>query len=421
MPAALSSVAHLLLAVAFLEIGGGLQGVLIPVRAHLEGFSTQSIGLLGTAYYIGFVAGCLAIPALVERVGHIRAFSGFAALAAATFLVYGLVPSVPVWLLLRLVFGFSFAGVYMAVESWLNERATTETRGRVLAFYLITSWIAAIAGKLVFGWSDPQDFLPFALVSIGICLAVVPVAFTTQAPPGPTPRTRLRVKELYAISPVGLIGCLVLGLANGAFWSLVPIYAQSRGLGTFDIGLFLSATVLGGALTQWPVGKWSDRADRRLVIALVCFAAALVAGALILQDKGEPMVVLALAFVFGGCALPLYGLCVAHANDQVPNDAFIQVSGDLLMMFGIGAIFGPYLASVVMSALGALGLFVFSGGFYLALACFAAVRMRRRPTIPAAEKSAFVATPRTTQAILPLDPRAPMEEAEAADTGMAAR
>jgi MFS family permease len=205
MPASLLSIVHLLVATAFLEVGSGLQGVLIPIRAQLQEFSTRSIGLLGTAYYAGFVLGCVLAPPVLRRVGHIRAFSGFASLAAAAFLAHEFVVTVPVWLGLGVIIGFCFAGLAMTIESWLNDRATSENRGRILAAYMVTSWVAVIGGKLIFAWSDPSQFVPFALVSICICLSVVPVVSTTGVAPAPAPRSRLRVREILALSPVGLV------------------------------------------------------------------------------------------------------------------------------------------------------------------------------------------------------------------------
>ena len=406
MPSALLPIVHLLLAVAFLEIGGGLQGVLVPIRAQMEGFSTQAIGLLGAAYYLGFVLGCLYVPALMHRVGHIRAFSGLAALAATVFLVHELTQAVPVWLGLRLIAGVCFAGLYMAVESWLNGRATTATRGRVLAAYLVVGYLAIVAGKLVFAWTDPADFLPFALVSIGVCLAVLPVAFTTGTAPDLVARSRLRVRELYETSPVGLVGCLAVGAANGAFWSMGPIYADLRGLSTMGIGLFISAAVLGGAAAQWPLGKWSDQTDRRKVMVAACVASAVAATALVLNTGADTPATFALAFLFGAGSLPLYGLCVAHANDHAPEESFVEVSGNLLLMFGLGAVAGPYLAALLMTAAGPDGIFLFTAGAHLLLAGFAILRIGRRRPVAEAEKAAFVVLPKTTQAVLPLDPRA---------------
>ena len=401
----LFAISYLLLTVLFFQLGSGLQGILVPIRAQLEGFSTLSIGLLGTAFYLGFVIGCLLIPTLIQRVGHIRVFSGFAALAATAFLLHDFVITLPVWFGLRLAIGICFSGLYIAVESWLNDQATTGTRGHILGTYMLISWVAVIGGKLLFAGIDPGGIYPFALVSVGICLAIVPVAFGTGPAPAPAMEKPLRLIELYRISPVGLIGALSIGATNGAFWTLGPIYAQSLGLASLQIGLFMSAAVFGGALTQWPLGRWSDWVDRRRIIAGSCLTAVLAAGALALEDKSNEFIILTLALVFGAGALPLYALCLAHANDLAPSENFIQVSRDLLMVFGVGAILGPYLGAWFMTISGPIGLFLFTGGIHLALTGFTLARIWKRSPVPETEKTPFVSVPRTTQAILGLDPR----------------
>jgi len=402
----LFAISYLLLTVLFFQLGSGLQGILVPIRAEMEGFSTPSIGLLGTAFYLGFVIGCLWVPALLQRVGHIRVFSGFAALAAAAFLLHDFVITVPVWFGLRVAIGFCFSGLYMAIESWLNDQATTGTRGHILGTYMLVSWVAVIGGKLLFAGMNPGGLYPFALVSIGICLAVVPVAFGTGPAPAPATEKPLRLRELYRISPVGLVGCLSIGATNGAFWTLGPIYAQSHGLAPLQIGLFMSAAVFGGALTQWPLGRWSDRVDRRRIIAGSCLAASLAAGALALGDKSHELIILTLALAFGAGALPLYAICLAHANDLAPPERFIQVSRDLLMVFGLGAIVGPYLGAWFMTIGGPIGLFLFTGSIHLALTSFTVARIWKHSPVPETEKTPFVSVPRTTQAVLALDPRA---------------
>jgi MFS family permease len=401
----LFAISYLLLTVLFFQLGDGLQGILVPIRAQLEGFSTLSIGLLGTAFYLGFVIGCLSVPALIQRVGHIRVFSGFAALAAAAFLLHDFVITVPVWFGLRVAIGFCFSGLYVAIESWLNDQATTGTRGHILGTYMLVSWVAVIGGKLLFAGMNPAGLYPFALVSIGICLAIVPVAFGTGPAPAPASEKPLRLRELYRISPVGLVGCLSIGATNGAFWTLGPIYAQSHSLAPFQIGLFMSAAVFGGALTQWPLGRWSDWVDRRRIIAGTCLTAALAAGVLALEDKSNELLILTLALVFGAGALPLYALCLAHANDFAPPESFTQVSRDLLMVFGFGAIVGPYLGAWFMTLAGPIGLFLFTGSIHLALTGYTVARTWKRSPVPETEKTAFVSVPRTTQAILALDPR----------------
>lgn len=399
------SLTQLLIGVVFLEIGNGLQSVLIPIRAQLEGFTTLTIGLLGTAYYLGFVIGCRAIPTAIHRVGHVRVFSGYAALAAAAFLILELNTTVPVWITIRIVLGFCFAALYISLESWLNNFSIRSTRGRIFAVYMVVSWIAVIVGKLIFSFSEPTHFAPFALVSIGFCLAILPVTFVSQCPPNAIASQSITFRYLYNVSPVGLVGCIVLGAINGAFWTLTPIYASSLGFDTFHIGLLISAAVLGGALTQWPIGKLSDRIDRRYVIVLACVASVASAVMLMFNGKAEMSYLVTFMMVYGASALPLYALCVAHANDRAPADSFIEVSGDLLLLFGIGAVMGPYIAAMAINVIGAGGLFLFTLCAHSLLATFTILRLFQTRHEPELRKDNFIPIPGPASSLLTLDPR----------------
>jgi MFS family permease len=405
--AALLPFTSLFLSVILLVLGSGLLGVLIPVRANLEGFPTPVIGLFGTAYYVGFVLGCALAPNVVRRVGHIRTFAAFAALAASASLTHALLVNAPVWILLRIGAGFCFAGIYTVIESWLNDRATNETRGRVLAAYMAVNMAALTGGKLLLTADDPAGTTPFALVCLGICLSLVPVALTRSlAPSPPAEAARLRVARLYRLTPVGVVGCLFIGCANSAFWSLAPIFAQARFGSTDGVALFMAAAVVGGALAQWPVGRLSDRMDRRRTMVAVCLAAAGAASALATLEGAAAPLVMLLAFAFGAFALSLYSLCVAHANDYVSADAFVEASSELLMMFGIGAMAGPLAASAVMARAGVEGVFLFTATVHVALAAFILYRMTRRAPAPPEERTVFVAVPaRASPTVFQLDPR----------------
>ena len=414
-------IAQLLLAVGLLEAGAGLQGVLVPIRAQTEGFSTPVIGVLGSAYYLGLLAGCLLIPALIRRVGHIRAFSGLACLVAATFLLYPIIVWEVAWAVLRVGIGFGFAGLYIVVESWLNYLATAETRGRILGAYMLTTWLALVLGKLMFGWWEPTLFVPFALVGVLTCLAVMPVAFTTMtAPPAEDPAPP-RMSRLAALSPLGLAGAFGIGLTNATFWSLAPLFAEAHGFTHQGVALFMALTVLGGAATQWPLGKWSDLIDRRWVIAGACLAASTLGAALVLSFRAaSDTVILALGFGFGAAALPLYALFIAHANDQAPNRAFTEVSSTLLLMYSAGAVLGPMAGSAVMERAGPMAMFGFTAAVHGGLLAYTLWRLKARAPVPPAEKADFVAVPKTTQAAIPLDPRVQPAVAEAAAAASAA-
>ena len=285
MSASIGPLSALLLAVAILFFGNGLQAVLLPVRATIEVFATTSIGLIASAYSAGFMIGCLSMPHIVRRVGHIRTFAVCAAIAASVALLMVLVVSPPVWIALRALSGVCFAGLFMVIESWLNERATTANRGQILAVYMVINLSAVTAGQMILPLGDPAGFSLFALTSIAITLALVPVGLTTSSAPQPLRKVRLRLRRLYAMSPVGVVGGFFVGLANGAFGGLGVVFARDVGLSITGIALFMSAALVGGALAQLPLGRFSDRTDRRKIIIGVCSFAVLMA--LLLALLGE--------------------------------------------------------------------------------------------------------------------------------------
>lgn len=375
----ISPVFALFAANLLLVLGTGLQSVLVPVRAHLLGFSDFKVGALGGAYYVGFVLGCLVAPRLVRRVGHIRAFAALAVIAGQVFPLHGAASGVATWFALRLVVGFCLAGLSMIVESWVNEKSLDGGRGRSLSIYLIVTAVAYAAGQFLLCGTDPSTLLPFLGVCLCVSLSVVPLAVSAAPAPKLPASHRLDLGELWATSPVGLVGCLFIGLVNGAFWSLAPLSVQLNGGASGDAALFVGAAVLGGACAQWPMGQWSDRTDRRRPIVAACCAAAAAGLCLALVPGLARPAQLALAAGFGVAAFPLYGLCVAHANDHAAG-RFVQTSGGLLLTFGVGAAIGPLVAGPLVAPGHSGGLFLFTAGVHLALAAFVLHRMvRRRP------------------------------------------
>jgi MFS family permease len=422
MTASLLPVSALLLGVAIMLIGAGLQGILVPVRATLDGFDTVVIGILTTGYWIGFVASCFTTPFVVRRVGHIRTFAVLAAVASAVILVMALMPDPIVWTLLRMVSGFCLAGLAMVVESWLNEKSSNETRGRIFSIYMVVNLLAVTVGQLVLPLGDPAKVALFAVVSIAITLSLVPIGLTRSAAPQPIAEVKLRLRRLYGMSPAGVAGCFFVGLSNGAFAGLAPVFATRQGLSITGVALFMSVAVVGGALAQYPIGRVSDRMDRRRVMLSVSFAAIVVAVALALAAVPLPPIENALAALPGGRAtayvvlagllgafiFPLYGLCVAHTNDFVGVQDFVEASGGLMLIYGLGAVVGPLLAAAFMQASGGGALFVFIAAVHVALGLFLVYRMRDRQAVPAEQRPEFVAAPalRATPAAVALDPRA---------------
>ena len=270
----LAPVAALLLSVAILLLGNGLQGTLLPVRAQLEEFTSIEIGILGSAYFVGFALGCLLAPYLIRRVGHIRAFTAMVSIASTVSLAHALILIPEVWWVFRGLTGFCFAGLYMVIESWLMEKSSNETRGLVFSIYTIINLTVVTAGQMLTAVDDPFNFPLFALASILVSLAAVPVALTKSPAPEPPSTVRIRPVHLFRISPVGLVGSVAVGLVNGAFWSLGPVFAQREEGNVTAVAIFMSLVVISGAVGQWPLGRASDRFDRRLVLVIGAAGAA---------------------------------------------------------------------------------------------------------------------------------------------------
>ena len=433
MPSLLS-LAALLCGSSVLLIGNGLQGLLIPVRAGLEGFSVGAIGLIAAAYSAGFVIGCVINPAVVHRVGHIRSFAVFAAVAAAVVLGHSLVINEAIWFALRMISGVCFSGLFMVVESWLNERATPETRGRLFGTYLVTNLGSITLGMLLFIPGDPKDFQLFAVTAIAVLLALVPVSLTTTRAPTPIVEARLRPLKLLALSPVGVFGCLCVGLANGSFAGLAPLAASSMGMNSTGIAAFAAAAVLGGAAGQYPIGRLSDAIDRRKVMIGACGAAILLEACLVaialdsvaggLDPGVRQTAAIALSACLGLFLYPLYGVSVSHTNDYAGDLNFVVVSSGLLLTWGIGASLGPVLSSQLMGVGGPAMLFVWMAGAHALLALFALFRMTRRASLETEEKTSFapVMGQRVTPTAYGLHPSGeglPVEESVASEDGEA--
>lgn len=390
MKQVLAPVAALLIGVSILFAGQGLQGTLLPVRAGLESFSTVSIGIMGAAYFLGFTIGCLKGGDLVRRVGHVRVFLAMTALGSSAPLAHALVVSPFAWGLLRMVAGFCFAALYVVIESWLNERSTNENRGTIFSIYTMISLTVLAAGQMMTLTYDPESWQLFALASVLVSLGAIPVALSTSPSPEQPTSVELNLPRLFRISPAATVGCLATGLANGSFWSLAPVFTAAVSDDTSLAAWFMASAVIGGALSQWPLGFASDRLGRRKLLlgsALVgaLIAVVIVGGFSALGPKGAIVV----GALWGAVAFPLYAISVAHANDYAGADDYVMVSSGLLLMYGIGAILGPFIASTVMTLTDASGLYVFSGAVHLLMALYVGHRMLRRDSTPEEQHIAF--------------------------------
>ena len=410
MSSQLSSIRAILLSTALFLMGNGLIGTLTSLRGHLDGFTDLEIGVLGTCYFAGFMLGCFAGPHVLARAGHIRTFAVGAALVAAAILVQPIYTAPLVWFGVRAMVGFCNAHLYMALESWLNDRATNETRGQILSYYVIVNLISLILGQWLLLAASPMGFELFSIGAIVFCLCVAPVGMTRLPQPAPAPAPVLRLKRLFAISPVGTAGCITVGLANSAVWTFAPVYAHALGFSTRELALFMSAFIAGGALVQWPLGRFSDRVDRRWIIAVVCAVACLAGVALaVLGGTALRASVWLYVFiaVFGASVLPVYSLSIAHANDRLPRSEFVEASAGLLLINALASILGPLLGSLVIMTGGTRTLFLYTALVYASMVVFTVARILARAAPKGETHEPFEPVPQGSPAALPLDPRAP--------------
>ena len=396
-----------LLGFGLLSIAHGALFALIGVRLAAAGISSTIIGLVMSAYFVGLLGGSLSCDRVIARVGHIRAFAVFSAAAAITVLLLALSDLLVLWVLLRAVAGYCMAGLYMTMESWLNHRATNEIRGRTFAVYAVISGAAVATGPLLLNLGDPNGFELFSLAAILFVAALLPVALTLTGNPGIGRRSRLSLPRLFAISPLGVVGCLTAGLVNSSLYGMGAVYGQLVGLNSASVSIFLTVTLIGGLLAQFPVGTFSDRMDRRQLMLGLSLAAAAAAAALALSGATALLPLAALGFLMDAAAHPLYGLSVAQTNDYVERDQFVPAAGGLLLAYAIGASLGPIVSSQAIEAIGPQGLFAFITAALLFVAGFTFYRMRRRQAKPLAEQGEFVKVPQTTAGAAELDPRAP--------------
>ena len=394
---------------ALLMFGGGLQGLLLTVRGAEEGFSLLALGLIGTGWSVGFIAGSLAVPLLVKRAGHIRAYSVMAAIGTVTILLNLLWIQDIGWIVLRAASGFCFAGAAMIVESWLNEVSDNRNRGTIFSIYTTINMAASTIGQLGIAITGVAGYVPFVVGAISFICALVPSALTSTPQPRPIESTKLDLWLLYKTSPLAVIASFACGMANGTFGTLAPVYGIAQGLDSAAIGVLFAVTAVVGAAAQIPFGRLSDKIDRRLVLVVLSGGAALIGLLTVLLNPGGWAVYVLFGF-YGFTAYPLYAIAVAHANDFAREGEFARVAGAMLVILGTGLAIGPLLASLLMQATSRpVDLFVVTATFHGALAVTAFLRMHIRPVRDASGRVRFrimSAEKSVSPGTVTLDPRA---------------
>ncbi len=404
MFARVQPIAPVLLGITFVQLALGALAPFISLLLAQRSVPTTTIGLVTSAYYIGFLAGSLSCAAIVDRVGHIRAFTVFAAIGADCVLLHAITADPLVWGLLRAATGYAMSGAFLITESWLNDKVTASSRGRVFAAYLFVSWSASAVGPLALNLHDAANFL-FILIAMSFATALIPMALTEVSNPEIAGRSHFGLRRLFAVSPLGAVACFAAGSVNSAFYGLVPVYGEAAGLGAGRISVLLTTALVGGLLAQYPVGMLSDRYGRRpTMLAALVIGLAFAAAMLLLGARLFPAL-LAIAFIYAGVTAPLYGLGAGQTNDYISPKDFVGASGGLLFAWALGASAGPVAASGVMALAGPGGLFLYLVAVLAAIALFTIFRMLRRSGLPVDQQTGFVPAPQTPPGIAELDPR----------------
>lgn len=381
----------LFFALALIMIGNGLQGSLLGVRATLEGFTTTQTGLVMSSYYSGFLLSSFVMPRLIGDVGHIRVFAGFASIASTTVLMHALFPSPLMWLFMRFLTGFALAGLYVVSESWLNASATNANRGRLLALYMATTYACLAGGQLLLAVVEPASYEPFILISVLVSMALVPISLTRAPAPQIDTVEPFGTLELYRVSPLGFVACLLVGVSQGALLGMGSVYGKTIGLSNPEIAVLMCLPFILVVTVLFPLGFVSDRFDRRWAIFWLNMVVGVLALAAALPGPDTLWLLAALFTAYGGLSAPVYSLAVAHTNDNLPREKMLGASARLVFVFGMGSVIGPIAAGWAMSAFGAGAFFVLGAAAHLLIAGYALFRMTRRGPVPVEERSEFVA------------------------------
>ncbi len=410
----------LFLGISLMMIAHGYQSSLLGIRAVQEDFTVISTGFILSGFYAGYFLGAKTIPTIIGRVGHIRAFAAFASLASIAVLLHSIIINPLVWFLLRLITGMSLVSMYTISESWLNDRSSNENRGSVLSIYMVVLYSSMAFGMFLLNFNSPTNFEPFILISLLMSLALVPILLTRREAPNFKDIKGMSLKELYKTSPLGIVSAVLYGTMQSALLSLLAVYAISMNFTIFEISLVTFLLTISGALSQWPIGKISDVFDRRKVIIYSTFISAFFAlcamystSSMYLPDGlGSSKVWFYLFLVlFSFASLPMFAIIFAHTNDFISREKFVAAGAGLQFAYGLGAISGPFLCSILMNMVGSNGYFIFIIFFHLLIGVFAIYRMSIRSSVQNPD-SQFVAIPQTITAVgMELNPSTmPIEE-----------
>lgn len=417
MLAVVISVAALFLSLALLVSGSAVLGTLISLRLDIEGFSDASIGLIMAFYSLGFVLGAIWGSSVIRQVGHIRAYATFAAVACAVTLAHPLLISAEAWSVMRLLMGFCLAGLMTVTESWINDRATNQSRGKLLGIYTINFYLASSAGQLLIGFVNPEGFAAFSLVAMLVVLSLVPLSMTRSLVPAqPSHADHLGLRNLATHAPAGITGALVAGVALGAFLMMGPLYAIRNGLDLTELSRYMSFTVFCAVLLQWPAGWLSDYIGRLPVLTGLAFVGAMAAAAASVLGGLSLIGMFLFSGIFFAVATSMYPVSVAITSDQFSSEKLVAACAGMLRVYGIGTIVGPLLAAALMGLLGPSALFMFISVSMLLAGMAIHYLFRAADEVPLEEQGDYApVVPVSSPVITEIDPR--NEEFEAHHEG----
>ncbi len=382
----LSSAWALLLGMGLLMIGNGLQGTILGVRGEIEGFSTLQMSFVMSAYFLGFLGGSRLTPEMIRRVGHVRVFAALASFISAVMIMYPMLTDPIAWVLGRVVIGFCFSGVYVTAESWLNNAASNENRGQALSLYMIVQMTGIISAQGLVLLGDPAGYETFVIASILVSVSFAPILLSISPTPAFDRTKPMTLRELMGKSPLGCVGMFLLGGVFSAQFGMASVYGARAGLSLIEISTFVAAFYIGAVVLQYPLGWFSDRMDRRVLIMLVSAGGGIGAVVGMIFGLAFP-VLLGAAFLIGGMSNPLYSLLIAHANDFLEHEDMAAASGGLIFINGLGAIAGPLITGWLMgdAVFGPQGFFLFIAALLFMTAVYALYRTTQRPTVPVDE------------------------------------
>jgi MFS family permease len=400
------SLFSLFLSCFILLMGTGLINILLPVRMGLEGINTQVIGIVLSLYSVGLFVGALYSTSLIKRAGHIRMFAGCVSLGAVSILICSLYADAILWGAMRIVMGFCIACAFTAMESWLSDSSSKETRGQVLAIHNAVMLAGLFCGQFFMNLANPKDDMLFVIAGILLCTAVIPIALSRHVGPVIEEVKSMSLRILYKKSPLGVVSCLVSGMIYSALFNLLPVFAKEYDIVGFQLSVYMGTAILGAFILQFPVGYLSDRFDRRsvLLVLLIISAIAGLTVTVMASLNIEWAVFLATA-VTSGIIACTYPMSITEAFDKLQQSEMVSAMGCMILAFALGGIIGPYSASLVMDYFGGAALFYFLGAIQLLLACFVIVRMVSRQALPLAEQEHFVMQGTVASSAAVLDPR----------------